>query len=189
MIRGTPDHPKTLDLMRRLGASKPLAVGLLEMLWHFTAAYAPRGDVGRFSDEQIARAVGWDGEAPDLVAALAAAGFLDQHRRHRFVIHDWPEWADDAVHRRLARAHERFANGQVPKLTRLNANERSEIAAHYRAHGGRTLGALTPPRQSPAPPEPEPRQSPTPPRRSRRARRPAAPSAPQHPTPARSSRP
>ena len=57
MKRGTPDHPKTLELADRLGLERWGAVGLLECLWHFAAHYAKRGDVGRFSDEAIARAM------------------------------------------------------------------------------------------------------------------------------------
>jgi hypothetical protein len=47
MKRGTPEHPKTAHLMAALSIPRPYAVGILELLWHFTARYAPRGDVGR----------------------------------------------------------------------------------------------------------------------------------------------
>lgn len=138
MLRGTPDHPKTADLMQRLGISKPLAVGLLEMLWHFTAEYARRGDVGRFTDEQLARALGWEDDPGTLVAALVGARFLDKHRRHRLIVHDWYEHANDAVHMRLARSHERFASGQIPRLSRISSSERNEITEWFRAHAVRT---------------------------------------------------
>ena len=49
MKRGTPDHPKVAKLASMIGLPIPWAlpytVGLLEMLWHFTAKFAPRGDI------------------------------------------------------------------------------------------------------------------------------------------------
>ncbi len=97
MKRGTPNHPK----MRKLAASLNLplyaAGGVLEFLWHFGAAYARRGDVGRHSDAAIAAAIDWR-EAPEiLVAALVDAGWLDPCPCHRLRIHDWPQHADRAV--------------------------------------------------------------------------------------------
>jgi hypothetical protein len=109
MKRGTPDHPKTLDLQAELHLSKWGAVGVLECLWHFAAQYARQGDIGRFSDEQIARAIGWEGDAGQLVVALVRAGWLDECPRYRLVIHDWSEHADDTTKKNLARRKLGFA--------------------------------------------------------------------------------
>ena len=57
--RGTLEHPKLRALAKALEIPRPYAVGILESLWHLTARYAPQGDIGRFSDEEIARWVGW----------------------------------------------------------------------------------------------------------------------------------
>jgi len=72
MLRGTPEHPKAIALQKALGLSKPNVVGLLELLWHFTAAYAPAGDVGRWPDEAIAGYCGHE-DAPLFIEALVAA--------------------------------------------------------------------------------------------------------------------
>lgn len=100
MKRGTPNHPKMFDLISRLKLARWGGVGILENLWHFAATYAQRGDIGRHSNEAIARAVDWQGDAGELVEALIAAGWLDRCcDRHRLRVHDWPEHADQGVGR------------------------------------------------------------------------------------------
>lgn len=94
MKRGTPDHPKTHTLMAVLNIEKWGAVGILEGLWHFAQRYAPAGDIGRHSDEDIARFIGWTGNAATLVSGLAKAGWIDRCSCHRARVHDWPDHAD-----------------------------------------------------------------------------------------------
>ena len=113
MKRGTPDHPKTLALMEELGVSKPTAVGLLELLWHFTAKFAPRGDVGRFSNRAISSAVGWDGDPNELISALVRCRWLDEHPDYRLIVHDWSEHADSSVRMWLARRGLDFVDGSA----------------------------------------------------------------------------
>lgn len=103
MLRGTPQHPKTLALIRTLGVLKPHAVGLLELLWHFTATYAPAGDIGRWPDAVIEGACGWEGDSGALLAALVSCGWVDEHPTHRLLVHDWHEHSDRHVRRKLAR--------------------------------------------------------------------------------------
>jgi hypothetical protein len=100
MKRGTPRHPKTDHLMGLLRLERWAAVGVLESLWHFTAGYAPRGDVGRFSDAEIAAGIDWRGDPTQLTQALVQARWLDRCRCHRLRVHDWPEHADQTVQRR-----------------------------------------------------------------------------------------
>lgn len=127
MKRRTSSHPKMADLIARLGCSLPTATGTLELLWHFAADYAPRGDVGRFGDAQIARAIGYEGDPAELIAALVSSGWLDESDEHRLVIHDWPEHADDYVHLRLARAGLTFADGTEPRKSRMSKAERDRL--------------------------------------------------------------
>lgn len=109
MKRGTPDHPKTQLLGFGLSLQKWGAVGVLECLWHFAALYALQGDVGRFTDEQIAGALGWPpADAPRLIRCLTDAGWLDRCRCHRLRIHDWPDHADQTVERVLTNRNEGF---------------------------------------------------------------------------------
>lgn len=134
MKRGTPTHPKTLDLKDRLSTSLPVAVGVLEMLWHMTAQYAPAGDIGRFSNSAIARAVGWDEpmDADALIKRLVEARFLDESKEHRLIVHDWPDHAEDSIHMKLGRARQLFADGTPPNLKRIPTQERTELAKFYK---------------------------------------------------------
>jgi len=77
MKRGTPRHPKVAELAARLQVKPYSAVGILELLWHFTAEFAHAGDVGRFTDDAIGRALCWDGDSTMLVSCLCDVGWLD----------------------------------------------------------------------------------------------------------------
>jgi hypothetical protein len=110
MKRGTSDHPKLKLLCDILNIEKFEAVGILEMLWHFTAKFAPQGDIGKYSDKAIAEAVGWKrptgtkGVTPEckLSGALVTAGWLDSDAAVRLVVHDWSDHADQSVKKFLA---------------------------------------------------------------------------------------
>ncbi len=149
MLRGTPEHPKTVALIRALGLSKPHVVGLLELLWHFTARYAPEGDIGRWPDAAIEGGCSWEGESGALIAALLACGWLDDSKTHRLVVHDWHQHADRYVKRRLA------AHGRAP-------------VGDQKAPGGRPAGDQAAPEGRPkgdgggAPPVPVPEPEPEP---------------------------
>lgn len=108
MKRGTPRHPKVEDLCIRLNIPKYSAVGILEMLWHFTAEFCLAGDIGRFSDEAIAKALCWDHASTMLVSALVESRWLDRCKCHRLRIHDWKDHADQTVRRVLAKRHQDF---------------------------------------------------------------------------------
>jgi len=102
--RGGPNHPKTYALAESLGIRRAHAVGILEMLFHFTAQYAPEGDIGRYSDKRIAAALDWHASPTKLIDALAATGWIDTHHGVGWVVHGWSEHADRSVVQRLTRA-------------------------------------------------------------------------------------
>jgi len=143
--RGTPDHPKTRRLARRLGIHIAQAVGHLEMFWHEVAEYAPQGDCGRNEDRDLEEGAKWPGSAGAFVAALVAERFVDEDAAHRLVVHDWSEHADGAVHRKLARAHLPFADGTIPKLAGLTKLERERAEQHFRENGSHMTAAGLPP--------------------------------------------
>jgi hypothetical protein len=103
MKRGTAEHPKVLSLMAELKIPLYSACGLLELLWHFAAKYCVQGDVGRFNDKAIAKALGWRGDAQKLLSALVECGWLDRDNAHRLLIHDWQDHADQTVQRVVAK--------------------------------------------------------------------------------------
>jgi hypothetical protein len=103
MKRGTPTHPKVYALAARMRVPHAMAVGYLELLWHFTARYAPQGDIGKFDDATIANACSYQGEPSRLVSAMCAVGWLEVSPRCRLAIHDWHEHADETVRKSLQR--------------------------------------------------------------------------------------
>ncbi len=98
MKHTTPDSMKFKRLCRRLGVTPVVAAGTLELLWIATARNAPPGDIGRFSNEDIAIQVYWEGNADELVGALVETGWLDSSSQHRLVVHDWHEHAPRYIH-------------------------------------------------------------------------------------------
>lgn len=107
MKRGTPRHPKVMDLADRLGCDRPSALGYLELLWHFAAEMAPQGDVGRFADKRIEAALDWVGRgkpAGKLIRALVDARWMDLDAKCRILVHDWKDHCDDSTKKKLVRA-------------------------------------------------------------------------------------
>ena len=76
MKKAAFDHPKVKRLAKSLGVPLYGSRGICEGLWHFAAKHAPQGDVGRWSDSEIAEAIDWDGEPKALVDGLVACRFL-----------------------------------------------------------------------------------------------------------------
>lgn len=120
-------------LRRRLNLRRWEARGLLDTLWAFTEDNCPRGDIGRFTPEQIAIGLDWQHDPEALVEALVAERWLDEHPEHGLVVHDWADHCELAVHTKLARATEHFATGERPKLTKFNREERQQIENAYAA--------------------------------------------------------
>lgn len=97
MKRGTPEHPKMKKLARRLGVQLWGAIGIMEAVWHFVQRFAPCGDIGKYTNEEIAEAVDWTGDADKLVQAMTETGWLDRSNKHRLIVHDWPDHCDRSV--------------------------------------------------------------------------------------------
>lgn len=151
MKRGASDHPKMADLRRILGISTANARGILEHLTEWTGRFAPRGNIGKYSDEAIAAGcrdeiLGCD--PARLLGALVDAGWIDLDGDHRLVVHDWYDHAQDHVHAAVARQRSFFVCGRAPKLRKLGEHERIEIARFYSEN-----------KPEPAPPKRRRRQS------------------------------
>ena len=103
MIRGTADHPKTKNLRRFLKLEPWGAVGVLESIWHFTGKFARQGDIGKFSNAEIAEGIGWSGDPDQLIEGLLTCGgdgrpgFLERDSEYRLIVHDWDQYADKSV--------------------------------------------------------------------------------------------
>ena len=127
-LRGAADHPKTVRLGELLQLPPCCALGIMEALWHKTATYAPNGAIGRLSNKDIAYQLRWNLTTPDeLVNAIVEAGFLDEHSRHRLVVHDWHVHSDNTLDAQLYRRGERYANGAIPRGKKLSRVEKAEL--------------------------------------------------------------
>ena len=111
MKRSAWGHPKLERLALELGVPMYAAIGILESIWIWAGKFTPRGDLGRYPDDLIARAIQWDGDATALIEALVASGWVDRSDQLRLVIHDWRHHADEAVRKQLARDGLSFASG------------------------------------------------------------------------------
>lgn len=101
MKTGTLGHVKTRRLKRLLGCPLYQAAGVLECIWHLAAECADEGNVGKYSNEELADYLEWDGDANKLVDSLVAAGFLDIDDQHRLVVHDWADHAPQYIRERI----------------------------------------------------------------------------------------
>lgn len=163
MKREAMGHTKMKRLCRRLDIALWQGVGLMESLWHLTAREAPRGDIGKLSDEDIALGIDYRGDETAMIEALVLSGWLDQNETSRLLVHDWDEHADDAVHMRLARAQEFFCSGCAPKIARLTGKDREKAHDFYTTYAQKDK-LCAPPVPEPIPepvpvPEPEPVES------------------------------
>jgi len=131
---GTPEHPKTLMLAASLEFSKKEVTGLLELLWHFTARYAPQGNIGKFPAAMIAGAVDYTEGSPErLMEALHECGWLDTHAEHGFLVHDWRDHCPDRTDKWLLDNDLIYADGQPTKrTTKGNGKSRDPVATKSR---------------------------------------------------------
>lgn len=131
MKSGTEAKVKFLSLMSKSGMPRWQVRGLLDSLWKFTADNCPAGDIGKFTDEEIALGIDWRDEPSALVQLLVDTRWIDAHDQFRLIVHHWSEHCEDTVHRAMARAKLYFADGSAPKLTRLERHEREEAERFY----------------------------------------------------------
>ena len=139
MKREAFNHPKLQLLARDLHTDLCCARGVMESLWLVAQTNFPQGDVGRWTDEEIATGMGYSGDAAQLIAVLCKRKLLDviPDADGRLYIHDWHVHAEDWVHARLARAGQTFANGENPRLRKLSHSEREKLAQERTtAHNG-----------------------------------------------------
>ena len=147
MKRGTPEHPKIMDLAEAIhgflgtaGIALPfelahsLACGMFERLCHYAARYAPAGDIGKHSDLRIALAMGWKHEPTWIIETLITCKLIDRiDGEARLYVHDWHDHSDDAADKWLYDKGLGYTNGMP---TRRGKHER-EAAKNKRQSSSR----------------------------------------------------
>lgn len=119
---GTHNHVKMKRLKRLLGVPLYRAVGILECLWLLCTECCDEGDIGKFSDEEIADYLEWDGCVSQLVPALSASGWIDADVSHRLVVHDWLDHCPDFIRERVRKR--RMREGKKHKIRTYDRNGR-----------------------------------------------------------------
>lgn len=132
MKREAFNHSKIKRLARYLQVPVWGARGICESIWIVTEREAPRGDLGKLQNEDIALAIDWTEDPERLISALFHADLLDESEEHRIIVHDWSEHAPDGVHSRLAKAGVLFADGKRPKFSKLTQEERRSAESLYK---------------------------------------------------------
>ncbi len=131
-IRGTLTHRKTRRLAKLLRIDPCFALGIIEAVWHLTGDQQPDGGIGRLSDEDICDEILYSGDSSQLIAFMVEVGLLDRtDQPHRLFVHDWHEWADYHVSSKLLKDRKRFANGELPNLSKYGKDARAKIIADY----------------------------------------------------------
>lgn len=90
------NHPKSKRLKRKLGVSEHEVIGLLHYFWHWAVTFAEDGVITKFSAEDIADAIRFEGDAEKLLRSLIESGFVDEVDGET-VIHDWFDHAGKLI--------------------------------------------------------------------------------------------
>lgn len=159
MKRGTPDHPKTKRLAELLKLARWQVVGLLESLWHFTSNYAKRGDIGKWSNAEIASHLEWSQCAPDeLIAALINSRLVDECSQNRLLVHDWEDHCDQTVRRSEEVKNLGFAKQSPVVVSTLlsNVSQPGQSQSQSQSQSPAKAGTSVQPLATNGAPEPEP---------------------------------
>lgn len=124
MKAGTQDHVKFRTLKTLLKVPRVVASGILTELWSLAATSADSGDIGRYSNLQIAASMEWEGDPDELIDALVQSGWVDEDEEHRLVVHDWYEHAPDYIKKRI--------NRKQNKLQKIAPNEKPSASGGQR---------------------------------------------------------
>lgn len=107
MLIGTLNHVKVKRLKRLLGIPLYSTMGVLESIWQLCMECCDEGNIGKFTDEEIAEHIEWHGSAQKLIDALTESGWFDKCETERLVVHDWwahcPDFIRNRVQKRKAR--------------------------------------------------------------------------------------
>lgn len=126
---GTHNHVKMKRLKRLLGVPLYRAVGILECLWLMCSECCDEGDIGKFSDDEIADYLEWDGDVSELVRCLSDAGWIDPDDDRRLVVHDWFDHAPEYIRERVRK---RRARGAKQRIQRTYGRSKSDNNGHRR---------------------------------------------------------
>ena len=114
--------------------AEAVACGLITLLCDVCSKETPDGNIGRLTNEYIARSIGWDGDPELLIELLEQVNVLRVHLDYRsrggllcrLYVNNWSKHCEYHTHRRLIRTQCSFANGDIPRRSfAADARERA----------------------------------------------------------------
>lgn len=151
MKEGVESSVKFKKLKRRLSLPEWQAIGLLEAIWKLARVSAQDGAIGKFSNEDIAASIEYDGDADVLVTTLVECGWLDEDPEFRLIIHDWSEHVPTYLKGNFKTHGKEFADviakQRAKQVTKQPAKQVAEQVAI-----SNVLPSLTQPSQAPPSP-------------------------------------
>ena len=127
MKRNTQNHPKVWITCKIVGIRRPALLGHLELLWDFTAQYAPQGDIGRYPDDRIEAAMDWSGKRGKLISGLVDGKWVDRDDNHRLLIHDWEDHANESIGKLLQRRKLPFLTARYTGPTAVDHKQDAKV--------------------------------------------------------------
>lgn len=101
------EHPKFLDLVNYVNINEDTVLGKLHRFWHWIMKYAEDGDLRKFNDMQLSRAIGLDSsEGKVFIESMVKACWLD--REPYFRVHDWWDYAGKYLQGKYKRNPEKW---------------------------------------------------------------------------------
>lgn len=129
MKKDTISKHKFRVLKRRLAKPAYVVVGVLELLWLTTQISAVEGDIGRLSNEEIAAALEWEGDADQLVSTLVESGWLDADPEFRLIVHGWSEHVPNYLTNAFKKHGKRFCDQIAKDRAKQGAKQDAEDGA------------------------------------------------------------
>ena len=125
MKEGVETTVKFKKLKRRLAMPEWQVIGLLESIWKLARTSAQAGDIGRFSNEDIAASIEYENDADELITNLVECGWLDVDEEFRLVVHDWSEHVPTYIKGNFAKHNRRFADQVAKQRAKQPAKQRA----------------------------------------------------------------
>lgn len=144
MKEGTESKLKFKKLKRRLGMPDWQVIGILESVWKFARLNTPEGDIGRYSNEDIAAGIEYESDADFLIAALTETGWLDADPEFRLIVHDWSEHVPTFMRGNFAKHQKTFAD----QVAKQRAKQPAKHGANSNVLPSQAYPSLSKPSQS-----------------------------------------
>jgi len=134
---GTESTLKFKKLKRRLKLPDWQVIGILESLWKIGRTSAQAGDIGKYSNEDIAATMEYEGDHDELIKTLVETKWLVEDDQFRLYFNDWSQHIPNYLKANFARHKRKFVDQIVkerdgkpviaPAVTRPDENLRQEV--------------------------------------------------------------